>query len=371
MPRPKLGPRLVTQRKPGRAPVFAIEYYDDAGRRRTQSTGTFDPVAAQAAFGAWRDERVRKLRSAGASHPSQVLIRHVLLNYAEEHGPDVESAEALAYAVEPMLWFFVDDTVATLTTARVKEYWAWRRGHSVRTEKLPDGTERKYLIEREIGNGTIIRELAGTLRPALRHAIAERRLDPGVYAVPVPSAPAGRDYWITRSDAAALLRAARHDPQARLHLPLYVLIAIYTGQRRRAILDLTWQQVDLARGRINFNPPGRIQTRKRRPHIPVPGPLLAALKRAHKRASCDHVVAYNGKPVGSVKKAFSSAARRAGLPDCTSHTLRHTAGTWMAQRGVPLWEIGGYLGHSVERTTELYAHHHPDFMANARKAMER
>jgi len=98
---------------------------------------------------------------------------------------------------------------------------------------------------------------------------------------------------------------------------------------------------------------------------------LAALRRAQRRASCEYVIAYRGEPVGNIKTGFNSAAERAGIPECTSHTLRHTAGTWMAQRGVPLRQIAGYLGHSEQRTTELYAHHHPAFMAEARRAFER
>jgi integrase len=71
-----------------------------------------------------------------------------------------------------------------------------------------------------------------------------------------------------------------------------------------------------------------------------------------------------------VKTGFNSAASRAGIPDCTSHTLRHTSATWMAQGGVPLHEIAGYLGHSYERTTTLYAHHHPDYLQAAKAAFE-
>jgi integrase len=148
------------------------------------------------------------------------------------------------------------------------------------------------------------------------------------------------------------------------------MIGLYTGQRRGAIRDLRWRQIDLANGIIDFNPPGRVQTAKRRPVIPTPKPLLAALRRAHRRASCEFVIAYRGEQVRDVKKGFNSAAARAGIPECTSHTLRHTAGTWMAQRGVPLRQIAGYLGHSEQRTTELYAHHHPAYMAEARAAFE-
>ena len=48
---------------------------------------------------------------------------------------------------------------------------------------------------------------------------------------------------------------------------------------------------------------------------------------------------------------------------------RNKAGTWMAQKGAPLWEIAGYLGHSDARTAELY-NHHPDHLQRAREAFE-
>jgi hypothetical protein len=51
------------------------------------------------------------------------------------------------------------------------------------------------------------------------------------------------------------------------------------------------------------------------------------------------VVEFNGKPVASVKKGFKTAVGLARLPGrVTPHTLRHTAATWLMQRGVPIWE---------------------------------
>jgi integrase len=281
----------------------------------------------------------------------------------------VAAVETLAISARPLLYFFRPDTIASMTPTRVRAYWKWRRGHSLRVVDKDSGTVE--VVARPIADGTIIRELSGTLRPAIQHAIKQRRLVAGVYHVPVPQAPPGRVYWITRSEAARLLRETRRDKRARLHLPLYAMIALYTGQRRGAILDLCWPQVDVVHGRIDFNPPGRLRTKKQRPIIPIPRPLLAALRRAHKRSTSKFVIAYRGEQVLDVKTGFNSASERAGIPDCTSHTLRHTAGTWMAQRAVPLREIAGYLGHSEQHTTELYAHHHPDFMQNARRAFER
>ncbi len=42
----------------------------------------------------------------------------------------------------------------------------------------------------------------------------------------------------------------------------------------------------------------------------------------------------------------------------------------MAKCGVGLWEIGSYLGHSYQRTTELNGHHHPDYLERARAALD-
>jgi integrase len=52
-------------------------------------------------------------------------------------------------------------------------------------------------------------------------------------------------------------------------------------------------------------------------------------------------------PVASVKKGFKTAVGLARLPGrVTPHILRHTAATWLMQRGVPIWEAAGFLGMS-------------------------
>ena len=134
------------------------------------------------------------------------------------------------------------------------------------------------------------------------------------------------------------------------------LLGLYTGARKGSILSLRWHQVDLERGRINFNPGSNRQTTKGKPIIPIPRGLLLFLRQARQRGSeLGFVINRHGRQVRDVKRAFSSAVVRAGLEDVTPHTLRHMAGTWMAQHSVPLWEISGYLGHSQEPTTELYS----------------
>jgi len=51
--------------------------------------------------------------------------------------------------------------------------------------------------------------------------------------------------------------------------------------------------------------------------------------------------------------------------------LRHTAASWMAERGVDMFRISRYLGHSDTKVTERrYAKLHPDFLADAADALD-
>jgi hypothetical protein len=81
-------------------------------------------------------------------------------------------------------------------------------------------------------------------------------------------------------------------------------------QSHRAILDLTWKQIDL----VFATGPGRVPTAKRRPIIRMPRQLLAALRRAQIRASRERGIAYAWAPVSDVKRGFASAALRTGIP---------------------------------------------------------
>ena len=75
-------------------------------------------------------------------------------------------------------------------------------------------------------------------------------------------------------------------------------------------------------------------------------------------------------PVKSVKTGFKHAVNLAGLwGKVTPHTLRHTAATWLMQRGVPIWQAAGYLGMSAEMIERTYGHHHPDYMRAAAQAI--
>jgi integrase len=228
----------------------------------------------------------------------------------------------------------------------------------------------RYVITRGRSDGTSRREL-GVLRAAINYTYREGRLTRTV-AVHLPERAESRDRWLTRDEAAALLRAALREPRVRLYLPLFVLIGLYTGARKEAILSLRWSQVDLVAGRINFNPAGGRRTNKRRPRIPIPPKLLPHLRRARQRGTdIGFVIHENGVRLKDVKKGFASACRRAKLEGVSPHTLRHTCATWLMQAGVDTWNAAGFLGMTVETLQRVYAHHHPDHLRDPAEALSR
>ena len=161
------------------------------------------------------------------------------------------------------------------------------------------------------------------------------------------------------------------------HLARFILIGLYTGTRSSAIAASSPVRsdgsayVELDEGIFYRLAQGQRATNRRQPPVPLPHRVLAHLRRWRDKGIANtHFVEFNGKPVKSVKTAFKSAVRLAKLGGgVTPHTLRHTAATWLMQRGVGLWQAAGYLGMSVETLARVYGHHHPDHVRDAAKAI--
>ncbi len=286
--------------------------------------------------------------------PEQPTVSLILDGYLADRKPVVRAYETLEVAAKALRRHLGDLQPAHLTKERTRFYARQRRseGHMVG----PAAARRK----KPTSDGTVIRELV-TLRAALQWAVAERWIT-DLPKIETPRQPAPRDRWLTREEADRLLAAARVP-----HVRTFLATCLYTAARAGAVLELTWDRVDLGAGLIDL---GQAPGGKGRAVVPIGAKLRPILEEARAAATCPYVVEYAGIRVASVKTGTRAAARRAGLPGVTPHILRHTAATWMAIAGVPMVEIARLLGHADSRTTErVYAKHTPDYLRRAVAAL--
>jgi integrase len=335
MARRNQGPRLRYLEDRGAYYITWTEH----GRSRKRSAGTADRAEAEGIFAEWLQLRGK---TTGPRDPSQMLISQVLEAYLIEAEPYKQPR--IAHAVIPLTMFFSENTVGDITPA----------------------TCRNYCRERKLSAGTLRREL-GVLRAAVNHAYRNGRITRPV-PVEVPDGGPARDRWLTRQEAARLIKASR-TPWARSYLPLFILIGLYTGRRREAILSLRWPQVDLENKLIDFDG-GHAQTNKRRGKVRIPDRLLPHLRRARAAGSdLGYVINDHGLRIKRVDAAFRNACRKAGVTRVTAHTLRHTAATWLMKARIPIWEAAEFLSMSEATLTRVYAHHNPEFTTAAATAI--
>lgn len=171
--------------------------------------------------------------------------------------------------------------------------------------------------------------------------------------------------FLTQDQTVRLLAAVRQSESEMLqHI---VLFLIYTGARKREVLDAVWQDIDWGQKswRIPKTKSGKIR------HVPLSSgaiELLANLKlrlEEHANANTKGIVDLatpifanpkTGEPYVSFFYSWNAARIRAGLPDLRVHDLRHSFASFLVNAGRSLYEVQELLGHADIRTTSRYAH---------------
>lgn len=204
-----------------------------------------------------------------------------------------------------------------------------------------------------------------------------------VVKVRLPDAGQPRDRWLRMEEMQRLLNAA-----ARLRRgnrlsrgERFLWIALETAARLQAILDLTWDRVDFETNTIHFDVPGRRLTKKKRAAVAMSSSLRPILQRAFAERltkgdprenlsaslvmdnkgdvwATVQLIAIEGGFGGERPKVLRSEKPKA--TGISPHTLRHTAATHMARRGVPLWKIAKILGNTLAMVERVYAKWAPE-----------
>jgi len=273
-----------------------------------------------------------KYRPTPSATPS---ILDILLAYSQEHVPHKRSADKIAHTVSNLQRWWADKKLSDVSARSCRAYAADR----------PSVAARRDLE---------------TLRAAIRYWHKEYGPLPSIPFVVLPDKPAPRERWLTRSEAARLLWAAR-DVE---HLRRFILLGLHTGSRAGAILGARWDWVDLETGLMRRRAPGTTETTKRTPPVRLQRGILAHVRRWAKTDGAPEgfICHYEGGPVVKLRRSWQGAVRRAGLKGkVTPHTLRHTRATWLMREGVRIWDAAQELGMSAIILERTYGHHQPNY----------
>jgi integrase len=243
----------------------------------------------------------------------------------------------------------------------------------------PSDIERLILACRDRGlSDSSVRSCYSVLRLALDGAVRDGLIGTNPAArVARPPVPRTEARYLTDDDAATLLAAAEN---SRFYPALSLIAA--TGLRRGECLALSWDQVNFDTATIKVVATiSRIHNRlvisapktpRSRRIVPL-SPAMVAMLRRHKttqnterlRAGArwtDSGLVFATKLGAPVEPrhllaAIETAADKAGLPDVTVHTLRHSAAVGWLEAGVHIKAVADLLGHSsIAITGDIYGH---------------
>jgi integrase len=234
---------------------------------------------------------------------------------------------------------------------------------------------REHRQRKGIKSGTIRREL-GALVAALNWAVKQKSLNLTKHDLPdimLGQPSPARTVYLSQSqeqDFWNLALAHTTSTGELSRVARYVTLALGAAQRSQANLELTWDRVDFVRGLINFNPPGRLPTAKRRAVVPIAKRLRPVLERAWRESQA------RGEPSdalvcgpGSIRKAWSIWLARTPYKHIHPHDLRRTWASLAVQAGRPIYEVAKVLGDTVQMVEQVYGVLAPEHLKDTMNAV--
>ena len=268
--------------------------------------------------------------------------------------------------------------------------------HQIRYDKLlialrEGGTTTTKGKSRRACSARSLNKAVDAWRMMLAYGVERRELSHNV-AASMKKVPRVRREMATYTpdEIRQVLRAADKDRNGHLW---YLALS---GLRRGEIAGLKWSDIDFAAGTITIarnrvqagaanvveNEPKTLSSCRT---LPLDEGLVAVLKRASGRYAEEKLalgeayadsgyVAVNeaGEPYSpdSLTRMWHKLAESAGVRPIRLHDARHSCGTALHLRGVPLAVIANWLGHADAATTaRIYAHSQDDALRAAGQSL--
>ncbi len=320
----------------------SVIWKDGSRKQHAKALGTTDRVVARGLFGAWLRENGQASRLGLPGPPGDFAVaREAFL------------ATVALGAASPASTAFVRSKVEAIEGGMGGTPWpAWT------VDRF-----RRWLGAQAWKPRTVAMHV-GVARRFIRWARAEGYPCPDFAAgVKAPRVRMERPDVLTPEQMRALLEKAEgHALELAVHLAC-------RGLSKGDLRTLEWSEVDLKGARVLRD---RAKTGEALP-IPLEGRLLEVVKRVKVRKGRVCPAVALEPHAGNEDRALRTLCRRADVPPCGWHRLRHSYATMLYAEGVDIPTLGRLLGHAPGSPVTL-RYVHPDWEAlrkAARKGEDR
>lgn len=332
---------LVLEVRSSGGRTFYLRYIDPNGRQRQLKIGALGDITfdqARRAAKRLRSEVVLGGDPAGAKEDKKAVPTYAVLA-----GQHLEHART--YQKRP-----------SNTEAIMRNHILARWGR-LRLDEITGQEVGRWLAEKDaegLAPATVekIRVMFGR-----SFELAKRWNIPGAVGNPArgisrPRFSNRRERFLSADEAGRLFKACETslNPQLRSIVGLLLL----TGARVSELLNAEWRNVHLDR-RAWLIPTSK--TGKAR-HVPLSQAAIDIIERLPRFGGCPYLIPNpeTRLPFVSIKRAWQTARKEAGLTDLHVHDLRHSAASFMINAGIDLFAVGNILGHSDHKSTMRYSH---------------
>lgn len=336
-----------------------------AGKRYTFSVATTDRAEAEHFAKTKRRELDRTAERRSSGLPDSIRVSELFELFERDELPGLAAGTRRTYrdSLKPIRTYFVeqleDPPLVQVHAKHVSAFLTWRRTHRL------DGTDPVSNRTRQKDRAVLHRIFALAERLEYREGNPVSRVEP-------PKADTRDPVILSSDEYERLLTACVERPM----VALFVLVLGESGARSESeVLYIQWEHLDLEKGFLwidSTRQGHRTKSGKGR-WVPMTERLRAALRdhaAAFRLATYDdarspwvfhHLTSRRhhtaGERVGSFRRAFENASKRAKLPPAFhQHDLRHRrVTTWLAEGKNPV-HVKEALGHADLRTTMGYTH---------------
>ncbi|UUR07584.1 site-specific integrase [Sphingomonas glaciei] len=321
--------------------TYYLRYFDERGRQRQLKIGGFADITFDQARKAAK--RLRSEVVLGGDPLGDKAVKKAVPTYAalaEQH-----LAHAKGYQRS---W----ESVEGLLRVHLVPRWGKHRLDEIRPQDIAQWLAEKAAEGLAPASVEKIRVTFGRSFELARQWDMPGPASNPVRSVPRPKFDNKRERFLTREQAGRLLDAAGRslNPQLKSILGLLLL----TGARVSELLQAEWRHVDLDRRawHIPITKTGKAR------YVPLSQAAVDVIESLPRFTGCQYLIPNpeTRLPYVSIKHAWQTARREAGMRDLRIHDLRHSAASFMINGGVDLYAVGRILGHADHQSTQRYAH---------------